>query len=399
MNPLSSYIPPVQEPVQERGDDLDWTSLPQEPADLNFRPSLAGSAAAQWWILAIMLLTSFLSIPFGMVCRLFGHNLLSTVFFVIAFLIACCRGLARVRSPGDDESARLREIFGSFAFPLQLWAMIALAGQTYTLAWALAYLLILAMPLAFHAIDQFSTHTVHWFSANPTVSLATLNQWRKAWAGRFDPTPANSADPMFDEARHNVVRIYWDGWKRVAGCFGLGLVVVIYLAAHRLPLYRVGFWFFVTVVIALLVVGIASPRRPSLGQWWQLFVAWYGHGADRRYPGWVLQSPTDPLQRHLALTSAIWLLALGWSFVTDHFSWLLTCDPAIQQLVPFGTSATNAPRLDFSYFWLGGGLAVFYFAVTIIICTIAPCLFLVLLAYVATSPLFFHLHKNLSNPR
>lgn len=402
MNRLPDYLAPVEEPVLERGDDLDWSSLPKEPADLNFQLEVTNTAATQWHLMVTAVVTSFLSLPSGMLFRWFGPLTLSTVCFAIAFLLACCKGLARARQHGADEQQTLRALFFSFAFPLQLWAMIALAHFTYSIGWALAYLVILALPLVFQLIDQFSTHAVHWFTALPTVSLPRLNQWRKSWAARFDPAPANNRDNFDVDApnRLDVIRLYWEGWKRIAGCFALGFVVVVFLSARGMPLYRVGLWFFVTVSTAMMAVCVLSRRRLSFARWWLILLAWYGHDTGRRSPNWVLQSPTgDALQRQHALTAAVWFLALGCCFVTDHYSWFLTCDPAMYDLVQYGTTSTGAPDLDFTYLQRGGALAAFYFIVTIIICILAPCLLLLLIAFVATSPLFFHLQQHLTTPR
>ena len=386
------YIPPVPEPVLERGDDLDWGSLPDQPTDLNFRPPLDATTEAQWRLLGQLVLIAFLAIPFALFFRAyFGHCLLTKSWFAIAFLCACCIGLYRSAAPERDNEDRLLDIIWSYFVPLQCWAVIALASVAVTPWRTLGYFVVIVLPITFRFVEQFAAHAVYWHSASPQLPLGTMLDWRKAWHDRFTyivtrEAASDQADSPLD------ISAYWIGWINVVVGLAVGFIVWIVQEAHNEPTYRAGLALFLPACIAMLGISCITTR-PRFGPWWRFFAAWYSYGNDQRLPAWVMPSPSgSPLQRQWLLMLTIPMVTIGCCYLTDYFSWLLTCDPDLVRILRrHGAVVGDPPVLRWAYFQQGGALAAFYALLTLAVNVLAPVLFLVVTVNTATSPLLFKL--------
>lgn len=408
MNTKNEYVPPVPEPVREKGDDLDWANLPQEPSDLNFRPPVPLTNVDCRQVLGLLLLVGCFAIPFSMFFRvLLGQHFVAPVPFALAFLVACALGLMQAIK-ACNAKAGIREIWLWFAFPMQIWGMIAMAPQTHSFAWAGAYFGLLALPSLFILVDEFATHAVHWFTASPAASLARMQISRKTWAQRFDFPSSVASKPEIgttseDTETHSqsIDVPFHDGLKAVALAFLVAFIPVILLAACGAQGYRLGFWLFVSSCLALAIFGVFAQARnkANLGLWWRAFFGWFVLGRNQRYPGWVFQTPSgSPLRRQILLIQTCWFVALSWVYLTDHFSWFLTCDPVFVDLLVGQSQHSDKSGLGPDYFLRGGALAIFYFLVAIMACAVAPAVFMLQVIFVATGPLVRRLSDLFEEP-
>lgn len=345
----ASYRPPVLEKVTDKVDALDWSALPDEPCDLNYRSTKALPRSAAPRTLLGLVLVPVLALPPLLLLRDGLPTALTSRFAVTVCLLA---------SVGLFLALTLRKHSARRALPVALgpifvWLLFRSMPLHVAPAFSVLLLMALALPLVVWLGDAVATHGVHWMSAHPQIDHATMMSWRADWRQRFGHLSARlprRADlPATERILHDRVlkarRTYGRGFVWFVLTISLTGAAMTTLGQDQ-PRSWTGFAVSVAFLAVLMVACLL--RNLSTPGGWRLTFTFLAHficyGLCAPSPPWGFQSPTGGIRRRLgAGLFVLFVVCAIWLPLADNYRAVLD-DPVV--LADLSESSTLACCLE-----------------------------------------------------
>ena len=177
----NAYLPPVLENTTDKNDALDWSTLPNEKCDLNYRPLKARPSLIHLRTVGFLLVVAFASLPIVLVLHRYTGSAFTTASgCVLSTLIGAIVALVF-----QQLKLSLKQVALAFFGPTLLWLLIIAMPCHQSAAASVLIFAVFGLPTIFWFADSIATHAVHWMSARYKNDHATMLAWRKDWDNRF----------------------------------------------------------------------------------------------------------------------------------------------------------------------------------------------------------------------
>lgn len=318
----------VRPNFKHKTDVLNRGRIPDEAADLNFRPPSAYVAPNFGTLLGFLVLTSILAAVIGIFLRIVvGPLMLSPAAGVCSLVVGLILAVFAALNFGETKPqqqtslARFQTAALAFLAVPMLWLAVVIATSTKSISVALFALVGIAFPAVCYAADRMATHFVYWMTAHPRIDRQTMTSWRLDWSDRFQDMPdrkprksrLNQRDRQSHQLAMQLRRSYRRGFLWLLACFVIPVVVTAIAALHGFAI-RTGQWIILGTLLCLLWMAcLRHAQAPvSLSTLFRALWSWLTYGKDRTDPPWVFRSPVgDQLERAATAIVAVSLLSMA----------------------------------------------------------------------------------------
>ncbi len=308
---MAPYRPPVLENVADKHDALDWSTLPDELCDLNYRSTTALPRTAAAQTLFALMLVPVLTLPIIFLIERWLSTACASWFGASAALLLTA-GIVVTQILRKQTARRIVPLA---ILPLIVWLLIISMPLHAAPALSVLLLLVFAVPLVAWLADTVATHGVYWMSAHLRIDHAAMLAWRADWCHRFRNLPVRqprrddvtAEERLLHERVLKVRRNYRGGFL----CYLVGLLLTgaaVTATCQEEPHDRVGLVLSLALLAVLLLGSLLRNRHTPRGfQFAFSFLTHLaGYGRSAPSPPWGFQSPAGSIRRRLG--SALFVL-------------------------------------------------------------------------------------------